>query len=127
MSNPEFRQPQFRRDDDYYYTSLVTGPTHVLLGLAFAEETQDEMLFERRPAVWDCEHGVLDEVQIGTAVRKGVAEASAELGKPLSPIVVAYVENDTRNYGLFARAAYLIAKQFISGGEFARGNTRERF
>lgn len=91
--------------DGFDTVSLVTGPSHVFLGIKFGNG-QPELI--KRPPIGSCHHGVLDEERILEAVNSGLARANTECNTSLNAAGVLYVENDSPRYEMFERCAYLI-------------------
>ena len=94
-----------------------TGPSHVLLGLAFGPG-DGEPVMVRKPPVGGCDHGRLDEASIREAVRDGLADARARAGVTLSATEIVYVADDSPRYDIYRHCAYLLAERVGSGGEF---------
>ena len=109
--------PQFSQRNGRFFVSYITGPSHVLLGLAFGERPATPVLV-RQPAVGACSHGQLDEGQILAAVLAGIAAAKHETGRTLNPTEIIYVENDSPRYSLYQHCAYLIAQRVTNGESF---------
>src|SRR5688572_27310135 len=100
--------PQFGHQDGFDTVSLITGPSHVFLGIRFGDGPLELM---KRPLIGSCQHGTLDEARIREAVRSGLAKANAEGGTSLDAAAVLYVENDSPRYEMFERCAYLLASR----------------
>src|SRR4051812_39075145 len=105
---PAGAMPQFGHQDGFDTVALITGPSHVFLGIRFGAGPSRLM---KRPPVGACQHGVLDEARILEAVRSGLAKANAEGGTSLKAAAVLYVENDSPRYEMFERCAYLLASR----------------
>lgn len=103
--------PQFGHQDGFDTVALITGPTHVLLGIRFTDAAPTSIELIKRARVGTCNHGPLDERRIEEAIRAGVAEANAETGARLSVAQAFYVEDDSPDYRLFQRAAHLLASR----------------
>ena len=100
--------PQFGHEDGFDTVSLITGPSHVFLGIRFGDGPLE---LKKRPPIGSCQHGVLDEARIRDAVRSGLSKANAEGGTSLDAAAVLYVENDSPRYQMFERCAYLLASR----------------
>src|SRR5437868_49693 len=100
--------PQFGHKDGFDTVALITGPSHVSLGIRFGEGPVELV---KRPPIGSCQHGVLDEARILEAVRCGLAKANAEGGTSLEAVAVLYVENDSPCYEMFERCAYLLGSR----------------
>jgi hypothetical protein len=98
--------PQFGHKDGFDTVSLITGPSHVFLGIRFGDGPVELV---KQPPIGSCQHGVLDEARICKAVRSGLAKANAEGRTSLEAASVMYVENDSPRYDMFERCAYLLA------------------
>ena len=105
--------PGFSRDNDTYFVSYVTGPSHVRLGLAFAA-TPAPLVIHRESRKNSCNHGPLDESRIREAVVAGVAHAA----KQLYPVKIIYLEGDSPRYELFEHCARLLARRVAAGEPF---------
>jgi len=108
--------------DGRHYVSLVTGPSHVLLGVAFTREPVEPTMI-RRPASGGCFHGELDEGEIRAAVREALAAFRAD-GAEIHAAEIVYVENDSPRYEMFQYAATLLARRYLEGGEPDSGGWR---
>ena len=95
----------FGRIGDLYTVSSITGPSHVWLGIVFAETPKANPELVERPAIGDCKHGTLDAGRILTAVREGIEEASVGLYIDR----VEYVANDSPRYDLYRHCAKSLA------------------
>ena len=100
--------PQFGHKDGFDTVSLITGPSHVFLGIRFGDGPVE--LVKQKP-IGSCQHGVLDKARIREAVRSGLAKANAEGGPLLDAAAVMYVENDSPQYEMFEHCAYLLASR----------------
>ena len=105
--------PSFTRKNGRYFVSYITGPSHVLLGLAF-DSTAASPTVHREPRRGACDYGTLDESKIRDAVVAGAAEANVQL----HPVEIIYVENDSPRYDLYKYCAYLLAKRVAAGEAF---------
>lgn len=106
--------PTFIRKDGRYFACYITGPSHILLGLAFGSSPTIPRL-RQEPAQGSCKHGMLDEARISGAVLEGVSEANVKI----YPVEIIYVANDSPRYDLYKYCAYLIAKRVADGEPFA--------
>ena len=100
--------PQFGHKDGFDTVSLITGPSHVFLGIRFGDGPVELV---KQPPIGGCEHGALDETLIREAVRSGLAKANAEGGSSLDAAAVMYIANDSPRYEMFERCAYLLASR----------------
>ena len=100
--------PEFGHKDGFDTVSLITGPSHVFLGIRFGDGPVELV---KHPPIGNCRHGALDESRIREAVRSGLAKANAEGGTLLDAAAVQYVENDSPRYEMFERCAYLLASR----------------
>ena len=105
--------PSFTRKNGKYFVLYTTGPSHVLLGLAF-DSTAASPTLHREPRRGECDHGALEESKIRDAVVAGAAEANVQL----HPVEIVYVENDSPRYDLYKYCAYLLAKRVAAGEAF---------
>ena len=101
--------PQFGHQDGFDTVSYITGPSHVMLGIRFADEPVTGIRLVKRPRVGACDHGQLDEVRIIESIRAGIAAANDQTGARQSAVEAFYVENDSPHYELYERCAYLLA------------------
>ena len=109
--------PQFTKRGHRYFVSYITGPSHVLLGLAFGQ-ADGEPLLVQKPPVGGCHHVPLDEGRIREAVRDGLADARDRAGIALHATEIVYVADDSPRYDTYRHCAYLLAERVASGGEF---------
>jgi hypothetical protein len=100
--------PQFGHKDGFDTVSLITGPSHVFLGIRFGGGPVELV---KQPPIGSCQHGVLDETRIRDAVLSGLAKANAEAGTSFDAAAVMYVENDSPRYEMFERCAYLLTSR----------------
>jgi hypothetical protein len=100
--------PQYGNIDGFDTVSLITGPSHVFLGIRFGDGPVE---LAKQPPIGNCPHGALDESRIREAVRSGLAKANAKGGTSLDAAAVMYVENDSPRYEMFERCAYLLASR----------------
>jgi hypothetical protein len=100
--------PQFGHKDGFDTVALITGPSHVFLGIRFGDGPAELV---KQPPIGSCHHGVLDEALIRESVRSGLSKANAEGGTSLEAAAVMYVENDSPCYEMFERCAYLLASR----------------
>lgn len=100
--------PQFGHKDGFDTVVLITGPSHVFLGIRFGDGPLELM---KQPPIGSCQHGALNEARIREAVRSGLAKGNAGGGTSFDAAAVMYVENDSPRYDLFERCAYLLASQ----------------
>lgn len=101
------------RKDGRHFIAYITGPSHVLLGIAFGSAPVVPSL-HRESRQGGCDHGPLDEAQISRAVLEGAAKANVQL----HPAEIVYVENDSPRYDLYKHCAYLLAKRVAAGEPF---------
>jgi hypothetical protein len=101
--------PQFGHQDGFDTVWTITGPCHVLLGIRFGETESGSIELIKRSRVGGCNHAPLDERRILEAVQLGIAAANAETGAQLTATVAFYVEDDSPDYRLYERCAYLLA------------------
>ena len=99
----------FTTDGDTHFVSIVTGPSHVRLGLRFTDSRVEKPAMVRRPAVGNCDHGALDEAEIASAVASGIADVSLVI----YAAEIIYVADDSPRYSLYARCAQLLAQRFV--------------
>jgi hypothetical protein len=84
------------KDGSFYRISRITGPTHNLLMISFAETAETCIpSIEALPPVGDCRHASLNRDKILTEVLEGVEQANRQLGTQYRVAKVRYVENDT--------------------------------
>lgn len=98
---------QFGRIGDLHTVSSVTGPSHVWLGLVFAQEPKAVPDLVERPAIGDCQHEDLDAGKILTAIREGIEDANVGLYVNRAE----YVVNDSPRYDLYRDCAKSLAKR----------------
>jgi hypothetical protein len=103
--------PTFTTIGPRHFVSLVTGPSHVRLGVRFSTSPVASPSVVREAPISGCGHGELDEVVIVNAVLAGIAEVSSSL----FAAEVIYVADDSPQYSLYTRCAKLLADRFING------------
>jgi len=103
--------PVFTTDGHRHFVSIITGPSHVRLGLRFVTDPLASPSVVREPPIGLCGHGELDETAIVSAVASGIAEVSCSLFA--SEII--YIADDSPRYALYAQCAKLLAEQFCKG------------
>lgn len=106
--------PQFGHQDGFDIVSLITGPSHVLLAIRFGGASSASFELIKRPRVGTCDHEPLDESMIVEAIHSGVAAANARHGARLTVAAACYVEDDSPQYELFRRCAFLLASNAIT-------------
>ena len=101
---------RFGRIDDLYTISCITGPSHVWLGLAFANGASTVPELVERPAIGDCHHDRLEADRILAAVREGIEDANVGLfvGR------IEYVANDSPRYELYRHCAKSLAEYVVA-------------
>jgi hypothetical protein len=102
---------QVTKVGNMYKVARITGPHHNFLGLALSEEAVPSLTVERlqvgeegRPA------RTLDEHQLLTAVRRGIADANQQLGTHFCVATVQYVVTDTLDVAVYALLAHHIVE-----------------
>jgi hypothetical protein len=103
--------PQFGSTDGYDTVALITGPSHVLLGIRFSETPVASFELAKRPAIGTCSGAALDEARIINAINAGLAAAVAEIGSPRFVSGAFYIADDSPRYDLYQRCAYLLASR----------------
>jgi hypothetical protein len=101
--------PTYMKDGERHFVSLITGPSHVLLGVEFSTVPVETPRVVRKPAVGEGVHSKIDETALVSAVQSGIAEVSDNLH--VAEIV--YVDNDSPHYSLFSQCAKLLAERQI--------------
>lgn len=108
--------PSFAKDGKHFVVSYITGPSHVLLGLAVSRERSDsDVLMVRRPAARRCLCGSVEERRVREAVLAGIAAANHDLGSDWRPTEIVYVEDDSPRYSLYEHCAKQLVER-IDGG-----------
>ncbi len=103
--------PRFGHQNGFDTVTMITGPSHVFLGIRFSDDPLASMQLIKRPRVGWCAHEPLDEKRIAESILAGVAAANAKFGTKLSVAQAFYVENDSSQYDLFAKCAFLLASK----------------
>ncbi|MBL9090246.1 MAG: hypothetical protein JNL96_03425 [Planctomycetaceae bacterium] len=103
--------PTYTTDGDREFVSVITGPSHVRLGLKFTVGRVESPVLVKQSPIGDCHCGQLDEAKIVAAVVSAVAEVNQRLG--VAEIV--YVADDSPRYSLYARCAKLLALRHADG------------
>jgi hypothetical protein len=108
--------PSFFREGEHYFISYITGPAHVLLGLAVARggDARD-VLMVRWQAVGRCGCGPVDEKRVREEVLAGIAAANKSVGSDWRPIEIVYVENDSPRYSLYEHCAKTLVERIDRG------------
>ncbi len=110
--------PSFFQDGEFYMTSYITGPTHVLLQLAFAPQPIAAPSLVELPAVTSDAERTVDPQQIRSAVLAASASTNAELGTSFHPAVIRYVADDACRYDIYAHCAALLIRRLAAGESF---------
>ena len=105
-------------DGKRFFISYITGPSHVRVGVEWAEQPMQTTAIFKLPAIGDCEHGKLSEVHIIQAVLTGVADACRELGVSYHVRSIHYVANDSPRYDLYRYCSSLLVEHLANGGDF---------
>lgn len=113
--------PHFTKHGDRYFVSHITGPSHVLLGIAFRQQDGEPVLIQQ-PPMGGCHHAALEEACIKKAVLDGVAEARQTVGFSLQAVEIVYVADDSPRYDIYQHCAYLLAQRVASGAEFVESS-----
>lgn len=101
--------PTYMKDGERHFVSLITGPSHVRLGVEFSTVPVETPRVVCESAIGERVHGKIDETALVSAVRSGIAEVSANL----HPAEIVYVDNDSPRYSLFSQCAKLLAERQI--------------
>lgn len=105
--------PQFGHHDGFDTVTLVTGPSHVLLGIRFGGPQSTAFEVFRRTSLGGRDHGPLDERKIAEAIADGVASANTRADAQVTVAQAFYVEGDSPRYDLFEHGAFLLASRRI--------------
>ena len=100
--------PTFNRQGDLFIAALITGPSHVWLGIRFSKRIVEKPKIVKRQPVGSCSHGELSEESICDTVKRTIDDL--EFGRYASEIE--YVANDSPRYGMYARCTELIIREF---------------
>jgi hypothetical protein len=101
---------QFGRIGELYTVSCVTGPSHLWLGLVFAQAPKPVPKLVERPAIGNCQHGNLDAGRILAAIREGIEDANVGLFVDR----IEYVADDSPRYDLYRHCAKSLAKHAVA-------------
>ena len=112
--------PGFTQKDGRFFVFYITGPSHVLLGLAFGQSPAEPIMV-CQPKSHRCDHEALDERRIRAAVLAGVADSKSEL----HPTEIIYVEDDSPRYEIYQHCAFLLAQRVASGAKFSESNDEQ--
>lgn len=102
---------QVTKVGNVYKVARITGPQHNFLGLALSEGTVPSPTVERLQV--DDVVGparALDEHQLLSAVRRGIAEANQQFGTHFCVVTVQYVVTDTPDVAVYALLAHTIVE-----------------
>ena len=109
--------PNFWKDDKYFFVTYITGPSHVLVGLAITTgDDVGDVVMVRRPAAGHC--GPVDEEEVRRAVLAGVEEANRGLGTRWRATEIVYAQDDSPRYSLYRHCAKLLIEQLDAGWKF---------
>jgi len=103
--------PQFGHQNGFDTVWMITGPSHVLLGIRFSKEASVSMELIKRASIGGCIHERLDEKSIADSILAGVAAANAITGAKLVVAEAFYIENDSPRYDLYEQCAFLLASK----------------
>ena len=110
--------PSFWKDDKHLFITYITGPSHVLLGLAATTGADaGGVVMVRRPAAGRCGCGTIDEEEVRRAVLAGIDEANRELRTCWHATEIVYVEADSPRYSLYRHCAKLLIEHLNAGWE----------
>lgn len=105
---------QFGHQNGFHTVSVITGPSHVFLGIRFSEDPLKPMELIKRPPVGGWVHEPLDEKRIAESILAGVTAANAKMGTKLSVAQAFYVENDSPRYDQFEQCPFLLASNALN-------------
>lgn len=108
--------PAFLKKGERYFIAVITGPSHVLLGLSLGPAGAVPVVIRDVPTGL-APHELLDESRLRDVVMQGVA--GSETG--LHPAEIVYGAGDPPDYPLFHRCAFLLAERIASGAAFPAG------
>ncbi len=115
--------PGYIQSGEFYGVSYITGPSHVLLQVAFSAVPVSEPSLVALPAVSALPHAILDPQQILSAVVNAAIATNAELGTAFFPAVIRYVADDSPRYSLYGHCATLLVRRLASGELFQSAST----
>lgn len=109
--------PHFWKDDKHFFITYITGPSHVLVGLAVATggDAGGVVMVRRRSPVAGCGCSPVDEGEVRRAVIAGVEEANRELGTRWRATEIVYAEDDSPRYSLYRHCAKLLIERLNAG------------
>lgn len=115
--------PMFHRAGEVRFAALITGPRHVLIGLAFGEpgETDarcDSVDVVEMASAGRCTHGAWDLDALRAAIARGVASGNQRFGLDLRVRAIHFVRDDPPDEALAERCAFLIVQRIADGDEF---------
>jgi hypothetical protein len=100
---------------DFYRIVRITGPTHNLLGLAFAGEALEGITIERLAG---SSERSIDELALEKAVVSGVDAANKAFGTGYCLKRIQYVPTDTPDLETYSFLAWMIIERLASGVKF---------
>ncbi len=110
--------PGLYRKGETYVCTIVTGPSHVFLGLRLSESAVQSIEFLKLQPSGSCSHGELDENEISNAISQAVEHAASEFGVEFFVKYIEYVANDSPGYETYQQAARCIFRGIIQKNEF---------
>src|SRR3954466_16172368 len=114
---------QFSTDGTFYNVMRITGPSHNLLGLKFADNAVSSPSIQmlRKPT-----GNALQPTEILSEVLAGVASANKQFGTEYVVDVVRFVPDDTPPATIYRHLAAQIVGRLATRGEFEFKRARER-
>jgi hypothetical protein len=102
-------------ESNFYKVSLITGPRHNLLMVAFSDEeiTTSPSIIEAMPSIGDCHHSELKPDVVLDSVLRGVADANQHFATNFQVVRVRYVENDTPPADVYYKLAWALIEYLV--------------
>jgi hypothetical protein len=108
---------QFIQDNEWYKVVRITGPAHNLLGLAFGNETDDQVTVEPLPIKNDQISRISAE-EVRQHVLHGVMEANQSLGTQYQVKKIQFVPADTPPPDIYRTLAKTIVERLANKKAF---------
>src|SRR5688572_30327158 len=108
--------PSFWKDNTHFFISYITGPSHVLVGLAVTKGADaGDVVMVRRSSSGRCGCGAVDETEVRQAVLGGIEDANRKLGTRWRASEIVYVEDDSPRYSLYRQCAKVLIERVNAG------------
>ncbi len=106
---------QFRKKDNFYVVTYITGPTHNYLALEFSKDIYNDKVSVVKLGEKD---SLIIETKLLDTVKSGVNEANKDFNADFRIQTIQYVSDDTPKYDIYKQLAYSIIERIITQDEY---------